>query len=496
MVEYINIKNFKSFKEFQCSFNQLNVIIGGNNSGKTSIFHAIQLFYFCFDKICNIKGSDYILSKTQTSALGAIPVIQIKDIFYEKKLRSGRHPTRIIISLKFYGFPSFEIEIYQAFSLNFMITGKNKIISKEHKEFIEQYRPVYIPSSTGVALKEDLVRPIAQENLIIQGRYGEIIRNLIFRLKQTDKLKLFEHHLKQLFNIKSFDIPFDEKNDLFLYSFFKENNSDLDILYSGSGFIQVSNILAFFLLYDRKLILIDEPDSHLHEELQISLYRLISDLTRTNDSQSIISTHSHILMSEAAPQDLILIEKGCSKPKLISTIFDGIDFLRDNGLTLPSNKIIEIFKNKKVLFIEGFEDDYKNFLKILGPIVENNFNIISKELVIIQSLGATNKWPFEFIKSLEKIMDIDIQYIYLADRDLHTDKQIEKLEKRAKKEKHKQFFLNRRNRECYLLDPEIIHLLLLEKINNNHIEQNWVKNQIIEEVNRERDEIKAEFQYY
>ena len=70
----LNIKNFKSFQNVKIHFNQdLNILTGVNNAGKTTILEAISLWNECFTKlireakrsVSNYKTGDWTLGNTQ-----------------------------------------------------------------------------------------------------------------------------------------------------------------------------------------------------------------------------------------------------------------------------------------------------------------------------------------------------------------------------------------------------------------------------------------------
>ena len=44
-LEELDIHNFRGFKDYTLKLNPFNVLIGENNSGKTSVLQAIQLVY-------------------------------------------------------------------------------------------------------------------------------------------------------------------------------------------------------------------------------------------------------------------------------------------------------------------------------------------------------------------------------------------------------------------------------------------------------------------
>ena len=505
MIKKLIIYNFKAFHNYEIDFSNINILVGPNNAGKTSIFHALQLFYTSLEKIYAEDHEKVILSKTQISEIDGVPYINIKDIFFNQRLREGRGPLRLKIVLEIDNLPPIEIQIYQAFSTNFMITGSNLELTKEQYKELLKYKPVFIPSTIGVTNKEDLFRTIAQDQFLSEGRHNEIIRNMIYRISKQTNWNSFKDVLIKLFKIKNFQIPFNEDADRWITALYSENEIEIDIISAGSGFLQVLNIVCFLYLFSkRNLALIDEPDAHMHEDLQRVLFKTLSDVSRDNNIQLLISTHSQILINEANINNILLIDKSKNSAEKVKKYEDLIPFFQENGLSLPTPKIIELIKHKKIVFIEGKEADYDNFIKIFGSIINVDFEILTKNIVPISTNGETNIWPFESIKLFESILGDDLNYIYIADRDLCTDEQIEKKKERASRENSKIFYLSYRNRECYLLNPNILEKLLKDKWESkNHntdfpdnISENEIKNYFLNKSKEYRDETQASFIQY
>ena len=67
---------------------------------------------------------------------------------------------------------------------------------------------------------------------------------------------------------------------------------------AGTGVLQAVQILAYINLYSPKLLILDEPDAHLHPNNQRRLARLVAELAESRDFQVIISTHSRHLLDE------------------------------------------------------------------------------------------------------------------------------------------------------------------------------------------------------
>jgi len=60
----------------------------------------------------------------------------------------------------------------------------------------------------------------------------------------------------------------------------------------GSGFLQWTSIFCILLNEKVDVLLLDEPDAHLHATLQTELFKRLEDFSQINSKQIILSTHS------------------------------------------------------------------------------------------------------------------------------------------------------------------------------------------------------------
>ena len=100
-ISKLKVKNFKCFQDVEFEFNSnFNLIIGENNSGKSTIFEALRLWQLAFNKFLkdrtNNKQSSFRNTQYYTFTLDEITFLRVADF---KKLFFSNSTKSIEISL-------------------------------------------------------------------------------------------------------------------------------------------------------------------------------------------------------------------------------------------------------------------------------------------------------------------------------------------------------------------------------------------------------------
>lgn len=66
---------------------------------------------------------------------------------------------------------------------------------------------------------------------------------------------------------------------------------------AGTGILQATQVLAYIALFKPRLLLLDEPDSHMHPNNQAAICKLLLRLAKERDFQLIVATHSRHVFS-------------------------------------------------------------------------------------------------------------------------------------------------------------------------------------------------------
>ena len=473
MINKLYIENFKSFQKFDSSWEPFNILVGANNSGKTTIFHAFNFIFWLLEKTAHLGERTVHFEKAQVTEFQRIPCMEPRDIYFQQKIRSGRGPLRIVLELSFNLSATksakekkLHFEIYQAYARNFMIDGteSSKLWLSEYEELLS-LKPIYVPGFAGAIAKEDLYRPLAWDRLIGEGRHNEVIRNMLYQISQKKgEWSDFIKSLKALFSIAGLDVPFNEKKDQWLTATYTETKEvALDIIAAGAGFQQIVQLLAFLYVHKPKTLLLDEPDAHLHHSLQESVLNLLKNVARERKIQIFIATHSPTLIDAASLSEIFVIDKINDAPKRFSVEQDFSVALREHGIQMLNTKLAEVMRIQRVVFVEGVDSDFKRFLSLFGAKAHNDFLVRCKGLVVLSMEGGTSKWPFKAIDLFEKLINQKLTYLYIRDKDDLTSYEVKDMLQRAKKEKRQWRCLERRNRENYLLIPSVLSRIVVEK---------------------------------
>lgn len=322
----ITIKNFKSFGETSFDLDKVNILIGPNNSGKSSILQALWLWKLGFIEAIDQKKKDSAVS-VGISKLYGLNIGRAEEIFKNLALMKSwsdgsnkRKQEKIKIEIILNGNYFIENEIKRwSVGCEFHFHGTQeavycKIQNKENIpediiSYLKNFQIVYSHPMTAIDSKEDVFDKTSVNAKIVKGENGGIIRNLCFQLFNQDKKKWNE--LCELVK-KSFFVELMEPENIngTLELKYKKIDSNIPTKHFnfsslGRGCTQYILLLLIIFSNENSLVLLDEPDAHLEILKQQEIYNTISNLASQSRSQLIIATHSEAVMTKAIDDNII-----------------------------------------------------------------------------------------------------------------------------------------------------------------------------------------------
>lgn len=375
MITKIVLQNFKRFKDTNLELGPHVIFAGQNNFGKTTVIQAISVWHFTLRA--------WIKSGRKERAIGllrkefsSVPLREFNQLWtdkstgFKKKEYSNEHqgtphhqgaprPLKIGIHGEFKG---------EAWDLTMELNYKNKdqiyvkptVGIDDIPEGAKELQVTHIPSFSGISIEEHEVNSAYQDMLIGQGKPGDILRNLLqeISVKNQEGWQDLCKNIKEIFGYElakpsprgqAFIVCEYRKNSLH-----KKTSPWFDINTAGSGFQQVLLLLAFLYARPATVLLIDEPDAHLHINLQSKVLDLLKSNVKKQGGQLIIATHSEVLIDATLSENIISFFS--EQPRPLSDKHDRKK-VQQALKRLNSTDVLNVEQSEnKILFLEGHSD--------------------------------------------------------------------------------------------------------------------------------------------
>jgi hypothetical protein len=257
------------------------------------------------------------------------------------------------------------------------------------------------------------------------GKSYDVIRNKILKGDPSErKFQRLQDRISRVFD-NQVKIRFKNKNlqdeEYVRITIQIEETKEIDISLVGSGILQVIDIFSTLEFINRRerclnILLIDEPDSHLHSNLQASL---IDELRSDVNNQHFIITHNDRLINKAQEGELLYINKA----SLVNGSLTPISPSNYNSVTAElASKMFslnEIDRSKIIVITEGKTD--KRLLEVawnkLNPDLDCPFKFISSGLHYMEQERTGGAEAVQ--RTLELLSNIydDIKIVGLFDND-------------------------------------------------------------------------------
>jgi energy-coupling factor transporter ATP-binding protein EcfA2 len=311
LIKSLRLKRFRKFKDNHFIASQHNVLVGANNSGKTSILHALRLFFFAASDEFSGAADNVKFHKRYIRLDEILPVSDPEEL-WSNCVKSNRKDTGVSIEVEFCNELSIEVSFTHRFGqvhVDASVTKNPGSLSGDQINDTLRHKLAYIPGLVGILPQEPYVTPARRSAMSIEARYSEMYRSSLLHLNESDNkaLRRINKIIMKYLGVEITEIKFDPDKDVFVSVKYSQSGVSLDLSNAGSGMLQVIQLLMYIYLHKPTLLLIDEPDSHLHPELQEKLGNVLKDVTKEMDAQLFVATHSPDVIDSFKPNEVYFI---------------------------------------------------------------------------------------------------------------------------------------------------------------------------------------------
>jgi predicted ATPase len=449
--------------------------MGENSSGKSSVLQSINLALSTFGKTDLITDrNDSFKIRNKGIGMTTLPGLNISDfreLYYAKISRSSKGGTTdgtkigALISLTDNMGSIYKLQIsslFGGFNLKCLSTPSDlKSGSELHKHV-----PLFISGFVGLRSEEERSFPVAIEHKLSSGDASTVIRNLVYNLKhqKPENYRKLVARMQKDFGFFLDDVEFEPERDLYVKAHYSENceqkKLSLGFNSSGSGYMQLLQILTpiyTFCPETSKVVLLDEPDAHLHPNLQTSLALALRSIQRELNIQIIISTHSTSIIRTASPNEVIPIS---SDNKINSPLVAQSDVEQIIINTLDSYELGKSVISGKLIFIE---DQNIKILETFDRVLSTNCFVGANTVPFVLGRGKDDKIPFQIKVILLEYLKKDIEIYFVRDGDGLNGKWRSLLQEYAERYHVHLHQLELYEIENYILNEELIYRTLVNK---------------------------------
>lgn len=383
MITEVVIENFKKFRKQSFLLEDSIVLAGPNNTGKSTLLQALATWSMSLDRWRQAKGRTGKAKKRAGTPLTrkdftALPLREFDLLWRERSTalltdelgpeQKPGEPRLIHITVR--GADGFQKTDPWTLTMELRYQGPEQIYVKplpaegDVPPQALDLTIVHCPPFSGIGSEERRLDRGAQNLEIGRGKPGEIIRNLLFEVsEQEGNWKELVEDIQELFHVTLLKPEYDSQFTPFIRCEYldgiprgraKNGFATLDISSGGSGLLQVLLLLSYFYARPASVLLLDEPDAHLHVILQRQIYDQLRQVAAKRQCQLIIATHSEVILDGTSPSRVISF---LGDPhKLVRE--DQRNQVREAMKRLTTLDLLLAEQDRRILYCEG-ESDFK-----------------------------------------------------------------------------------------------------------------------------------------
>jgi energy-coupling factor transporter ATP-binding protein EcfA2 len=419
-LQSVRLQRFKRISDAPFDLSNMNVLVGANNSGKSSIIQGLhfgigllQIIRLItrtpkFPPAISLNPTQLIYSPSENVyALGAGAKLvenEKQAVNIEFVLSSGDKCT---------------ITVKKGRNRNIQVAVENTATASTLAS-LENPFSIFSPGLAGISKAENYVSDGVLLRTLARGDANLILRNILLRLwEKEEQWQALHDDLHEIFPGIELFVQFNRETDEFISVRIKVMDEVVPLDLAGTGILQATQILSYIHKFAPNLVVLDEPDSHLHPNNQRLLCSLLRRVAEERNTQIILTTHSrHVVDALASSSKFLWVRDGT-----VDTAGpdDEIGILLDIGAL----DIKERASRPETAAVILTEDENTRQLKVI--LEASGFNV--DKTIILPYYGVTSVKNLRPLVSLILAANPSVKIVLHRDSDYLTEEEVAKWEK-------------------------------------------------------------------
>lgn len=415
-VTSVKFFRYKALRDFSLSLDHFNVLVGPNNSGKSTILGAFRILSEALrrarTKSATIVDGPNGKTRGYEVNLENVP-IATENIFYNYE---DDQPAKV----------SFRVSSGDQLTLFFPEAGAcNLICDTSGRPIVspalfKQHFPLeigFVPVLGPVEHNERLYQREAARVALLTHRASRNFRNIWFHYPE-----LFEEFRSLIqetwpgMDIKPPEVDSSHPKPV-LHMFCPEDRLDREIFWAGFGF-QVWCQMLTFMVNNKgaSLFIVDEPDIYLHSDLQRQLVAALRSL----GPDVLLATHSTEIVAEAEPNEILVVTKTARAARRVGDTSQLLPIFEILGSNLNPT-LTQLARSRRVVYVEGKDfqvlSAFASRLGIRDLVTRSNF-------AVVPTKGFDPKKARMFTEGVEATLSARVAVAVVFDRDYRCDAEV------------------------------------------------------------------------
>jgi predicted ATPase len=400
----------------------VTILVGPNGSGKSSVLQAIHWA---------VRAASYIAPKNSKEMMAFdridyLPSSEPLRTAHKGELKTGTRTaaTKIVFhhaaASNEEAVQSATVKIFAARNrggITAHIEGGSAVTPYKQRD---SFLTAYIPGLAGLSERETILAQPLLRRQAASGDAGGVLRNVLFNLASqqagettseagAQRLRRLNQLIQEVHSHVAVAVEFDAREDYNITARYVDSRMSDEwrsLETAATGLLQVIQIFAYIVLFRPRIILIDEPDAHLHPDKQERLIEALERAATEFETQIVLTTHSpHVVRAASPSAKLVWMANGAVRT-------DDDDAIRKmlgwGGL------------DKDVYFFVEDADD-KPIREIL-----RQWPTLLRRVAICPCFGIDNLPKGRLLEGLLTRAGLELKAVIHRDRDFMTDAEVVK----------------------------------------------------------------------